>query len=134
MVDHTTIVSYTQQAENDVPARDLFGGFETLVVDGLEHRDRYTLLIDLTHAPIPGSCVIYRKDSWVRRQGRRGAGDPELGTLPELARTLNTASVIIAQKEFGSVNAALITGKYEPPVLAKLVAGSLFRAGLGPTQ
>lgn len=46
-----------------------------------------------------------------------------LGLLLTTLGLLGTASVIVARKEFGSIDTAVMTTAYQPPVLPKLAAG-----------
>jgi hypothetical protein len=54
-----------------------------------------------------------------------------LGLLLATLGLLGTASVIVARKEFGSIDAALMTTTYEPPVTPKLAAGYAQQVGRG---
>ena len=54
-----------------------------------------------------------------------------LGLLLTTLGLLGTASVIVARKEFGSIDAAVMTSTYQPPVLPKLAAGYSRQVGTG---
>lgn len=54
-----------------------------------------------------------------------------LGLLLTTLGLLGTASVIVARKEFGSIDTALMTTAYKPPVPPKLAAGYSRQVGSG---
>ncbi|MGO8869901.1 MAG: hypothetical protein ACLQPH_00600 [Acidimicrobiales bacterium] len=54
-----------------------------------------------------------------------------LGLLLTTLGLLGTASVIVARKDFGSIDTALMTSSYEPPVPPKLAAGYSRQVGTG---
>lgn len=54
-----------------------------------------------------------------------------LGLLLTTLGLLGAASVIVARKEFGSIDAAVMATTYQPPVLPKLAAGYSRQVGIG---
>ncbi len=54
-----------------------------------------------------------------------------LGLLLTTLGLLGTASAIVARKEFGSIDAAIMTTQYQSPVPPKLAAGYSRQVGLG---
>jgi hypothetical protein len=100
VIEHTTVVTYTEQVEDNVRARDVFSGFEGRFGAGLERPGRYTLLLDPTDLHL-----VRREDrdqrlgeleTWVRDQrppyrddialGPITAGPPELWVAVQLYR------------------------------------------------
>jgi len=68
------------------------------------------------------------------RQERRPPCHLDLGLLLTTLGLLGTASVIVARKEFGSIDAAVMTSTYQPPVLPKLAAGYSRQVGTERTR
>jgi hypothetical protein len=72
VVEHTTVVSYTQQVEDNVRARDVFSGFEGRFAAGLERPGRYTLVIDPTDLHLvrreDREHRLDQLETWVRDQ------------------------------------------------------------------
>lgn len=100
VVEHTTVVSYADQVEDNVRASGVFSGFEDRFAAGLEGPGRYTLLIDPTDLHrVRRSDRVQRLDeleTWVRGQrppyrddialGPITAGPPELWVSVQLYR------------------------------------------------
>jgi hypothetical protein len=100
VVEHTTVVTYNDQVEDNVRARDVFSGFEDRFAAGLERPGRYTLLIDptdlhLVRRPDRGQRLD-ELETWVRGQrlpyrddialGPITAGPPQLWVSVQLYR------------------------------------------------
>lgn len=100
VVEHTTVVSYAQQVEDNVRASDVFSGFENRFAAGLERPGRYTLLIDPTDLHLvrrpDRDQRLDELETWVREQrppyrddialGPITAGPPELWVSVQLYR------------------------------------------------
>jgi hypothetical protein len=72
VVEHTTVVTYADQVEDNVRARDVFEGFEERFAGGLERPGRYTLLIDPTDLHLvrreDRAQGLAELETWVRDQ------------------------------------------------------------------
>jgi hypothetical protein len=100
VVEHTTVVTYTDQVEDNVRASDVFSGFEDRFAAGFERPGRCTLLIDPTDLHLvrrPDRAQrLDELERWVREQrppyrddialGPITAGPPELWVSVQLYR------------------------------------------------
>ncbi len=100
VVEHTTVVTYTDQVEDNVRARDVFSGFEDRFAAGLERPGKYTLLIDPTDLHLvrrpDRDQRLDELERWVREQrppyrddialGPITAGPPEMWVPVQLYR------------------------------------------------
>ncbi|MGO8877208.1 MAG: hypothetical protein ACLQNG_15770 [Acidimicrobiales bacterium] len=100
VVEHTTVVAYTDQVEDKVRTRDVFSGFEGRFAAGLERPGRYTLVIDPTDLHLirreEREHRLDQLETWVRDQhlpyrddvalGPITAGQPDLWVSVQLYR------------------------------------------------
>jgi len=92
VVEHTTFVTYTEQVEDNIRARDAFSGFEGRFTAGLERPGKYTLLIDPTDLHLvrreDREQRLEELETWVRDQRLPYRDDIALGPItadpPEL--------------------------------------------------
>lgn len=85
VVEHTTVVAYTDQVEDNVRARDVFSGFEGRFAAGLERPGRYTLVIDPTDVQLvrreEREHRLDQLETWVRDQHLPYRDDVALGPV-----------------------------------------------------